>query len=140
LKENSLSKQLKPKRLFTVGGLGTERWQEALGEELLGSEVGDTAVKAKVVRAVTVSVAESLTPLALTLTVPLLTITPDQELVVPEPLTVLLPESLNCQVEKVVPVGALFTLHVAVLPRVTGEGEQLSVITLSLPQECCEVL
>lgn len=108
--------------------------QVGLGEELFGSEFGDTAVKANPLRAVTVMVAEGvdvLLPLAtLTLTVPLVTTTPDHELDVPLPLTVLLFESLNCQFEKVAPDGGLFTVQVALLPRVTDEGEHVRLMTL----------
>jgi len=93
------------------------------------------AVKANPLRAVTVMGAVSWVPAARTLTVPVVTTTPDQELVVPEPLTVLLLllESVNFQLENVAPDGGLFTVQVVLLPRVTDEGEQVSFMTLSSP-------
>jgi hypothetical protein len=61
------------------------------------------------------------------------TTVPDHELFVLLLVTVLLLESVNFQPEKVAPVGALLTLQVALLPRVTEEGLQLSVGTLTPP-------
>jgi hypothetical protein len=110
--------------------------QLAVGVELFGSEVGETAVKAKLPRAVAVTLADTvveLPPATFTLTVPPVTMAPDQELVVPEPLTMLLLESLNCQLANVAPEEALFTVQVVLLPRVTDDGEQLSVMTLTPP-------
>ncbi len=48
----------------------------------------------------------------LTLTVPLVTTTPDHELDVPLPVTVLPFESLNCQLENVLPPAWPLTLQV----------------------------
>ena len=67
-----------------------------------------------------------------TLTVPPVTICPDQELLVLLLVTVLPLESVNFQLPKVAPLGPL-AVQVVVPPRVTDEGEQLTVITLSLP-------
>src|SRR5580704_12248995 len=84
-------------------------------------------------RLVTVMAAVSWVPAAKTVTVPLVTTTPGQELVVPEPLTVLLLESLNCQFEYWAPLGALLTLHVTLPPRATDAGEQLRFMSLAPP-------
>jgi hypothetical protein len=112
--------------------------QLGLDDELFGSGVGDTAVNAKLLRAVTVTGAVRVAGLppeaeTWTLTLPLLTIVPDHELVVCVLVTVLLLESVNFQLENVAPVGAPLTLHVTLLPRVTEEGVQLSFATLSPP-------
>jgi len=106
-------------------------------EKPLDSGVAATAVKANPDRLLTemdVDRGVDLPPdVTATVTVPLVTIVPDHELVVPVPLTVLLPESVNFQPEKVAPVGALLTLQVTLPPRVTDEGEQLSVMTVAPP-------
>ena len=119
-----------------MGGLGTERVHPGAGDELFGSEVGDTAVKVKLLRDVTMTDAVGVAGLppeaeTWTLTVPPLTIIPDHELVVCVLVTVLLLESVNFQLENVAPVGAPFTLHVTLPPRATEEGVQLSVATLA---------
>jgi hypothetical protein len=71
-------------------------------------------------------------PETVTDAVPPVTIVPAHELLVLALVTVLFLESVNFQPEKVAPVGALVTLQVALLPRVTEEV-QLSFITLSPP-------
>jgi len=68
-----------------------------------------------------------------TLTVPLVTIVPDQELPVPVPVTVFPVESLKLQLLKVLPFGALVTLHVVLLPRVTVEQDIVATLVGPLP-------
>ena len=104
--------------------------------EPFGTSVGDAGFVSQL-RLVTLTVALGVADPApteiLTLTVPLATIAPDQELAVPAPATVLLLESVKRQFENVLPEGALLTLQVTLPPRMRAEGEQLSVMTLTPP-------
>jgi hypothetical protein len=125
------SKDIPNPESFPVGCGGTGRAKNVL----LGTGAGLAGVVCQF-RFVTVILADNgvVLPLAeaLTDTVPPVTIAPDHVLLAFPLVTVLFLESVNFQLEKVAPLGAWLTLQVALLPRVTEEG-QLRVMTFIGP-------